>query len=575
MTNTKTLTKADLAQFTGSENWYRHALARDILYTDGAKYMAQHGGAYWLLDEIALPQRFDKLMAAHEFQLWKLKATLHRHAHLRGRQRRQHLHQGHRIHGFPTPGNQTLFLQQNDPASERVVQNSCRRCGKSRQSDSLAACVAIESDMTHIFGFERSQLLLLPETVDDYVGADNPVRFIDAFVDQLDLAAAGFVRVAPKATGRPGYAPGDLLKLYIYGYLNRVRSSRRLEAECHRNIEIIWLLRSLKPDFKTIADFRSDNRSAFKKVFREFVILCRRLDLFGRELLVVDGTRIKAVNNKDRNFTTGSLQKFIEATDKNLEDYLKRLDAGDAEERATNGSRVKNLAETIEALKKKRGEYAAHLSALEKSGESQVSLTDPDSRAMAAHTKVGVGYNTQIAVDAKHKMIVEQAVSNDVLDMGLLQRTAEPAREILEVKNIDVVADKGYFKSEDIEACEKAGLMPHVPRPQRGPAVREGFFRKDEFRYDAWCDAYICPAGQALTPIREGKLRALKKVDYGNAKACRACALRLHCTRDVRAVSRLANEDALDRMAERLKARPKILERRREIVEHPFGSIKQ
>ena len=186
--------------------------------------------------------------------------------------------------------------------------------------------------------------------------------------------------------------------------------------------EVIWLLRSLKPDFKTIADFRSDNRAAFKKVFRDFVILCRRLDLFGRELLAVDGTRIKAVNNKDRNFTTGSLQKFIEAADKKLEDYLKRLDAGDAEECATSGSRVKNLAEKIEALKKKRGEYAANLTALEKSGESQISLTDPDSRAMAAYTKVGVGYNVQIAVDAKNKMIVEQAVTNDVLDMGYCNR---------------------------------------------------------------------------------------------------------------------------------------------------------
>ena len=426
--------------------------------------------------------------------------------------------------------------------------------------------------MTHIHG---GQLLLLPEAIDDYVATDNPVRFIDAFVEGLDLRVTGFERVEPKATGRPGYAPGDLLKLYIYGYLNRVRSSRRLEVECHRNIEVIWLLRSLKPDFKTIADFRSDNRAAFKKIFREFVILCRRLDLFGRELLAVDGTRIKAVNNKDRNFTTGSLQKSIEAADKKLQDYLKRLDAGDAEERATGGSRVKNLAEKIKALKKKRDEYAAHLSALEKSGESQVSLTDPDSRAMAAYTKAGVGYNIQIAVDAKHKMIVEQAVSNDVLDMGLLQRTAEPAREILEVEKIDVVADKGYFRTEDIASCEEAGLTPHVPRPQRGAAVKNGFFRKDEFHYDAKQNAYICPAGQALTPIREGKLRALKKVDYGNAKACRACALRPHCTKDVRAVSRLENEDALDRMAERLKARPEILERRREIVEHPFGSIKQ
>src|ERR1700760_2683904 len=183
--------------------------------------------------------------------------------------------------------------------------------------------------MAHISGFERNQLLLLPEAIDDYVGADNPVRFIDAFVQSLDLVKAGFARVRAEATGRPGYAPGDLLKLYIYGYLNRVRSSRRLEAECHRNVEVIWLLRTLKPDFKTIADFRADNRAAFKAVFREFTLLCRRLDLFGRELLAVDGTRIKAVNNKDRNFTTGSLQKFIEAADKKLEDYLKRLDAGD------------------------------------------------------------------------------------------------------------------------------------------------------------------------------------------------------------------------------------------------------
>ena len=429
--------------------------------------------------------------------------------------------------------------------------------------------------MSHITGSERSQLLLLPEAIDDYVAADNPVRFMDAFVDGLDLAKAGFTRVAPKATGRPGYAPGDILKLYFYGYLNRVRSSRRLEAECHRNIEVIWLLRTLKPDLKTIADFRADNRKAFRAVFRAFTLFCKDLKLFGRELLAVDGTRIKAVNNKDKNFTRNSLEKFVKAVDERLEEYLKRLDEGDVVEAGTDGSRVKNLAEKIEALRKKRGRYDALLAELEKSGESQISLTDSDSRAMAAHTKVGVGYNIQVAVDAKNKMIVEQAVSNDVVDMGLLQRTAEPAREILEVERIDVVADKGYFRTEDIASCEEAGLTPHVPRPQRGAAVKNGFFRKDEFHYDAKQNAYICPAGQALTPIREGKLRALKKVDYGNAKACRACALRPHCTKDVRAVSRLENEDTLDRMAERLKARPEILERRREIVEHPFGSIKQ
>ena len=370
--------------------------------------------------------------------------------------------------------------------------------------------------------------------------------------------------------GRPGCAPGDLLKLYIYGYLNRVRSSRRLETECHRNIEVLWLLRTLKPDFKTIADFRRDNRAAFRAVFRQFVLLCRRLDLYGRELLAVDGTRIKAVNNKDRNFTRSSLREFIRRADEWLEDYLKRLDEGDVEDGATGGgARTKNLAEKIAALNEKRGRYQAMLAQLDRTGEDQISLTDPDSRAMAAHTKVGVGYNVQVAVDAKNKLIVEQAVTNQVVDMGLLTETSEPARKILGVETIDVVADRGYFKIEDIEACEQAGCVPHVAKPQRGSSVREGLFRKDEFRYDAGLDAYVCPAGKLLTPIRRGRMRDLARTDYGNPKACRACQLRPRCTNDARSVFRLENEDVLDRMAERLKARPAILDRRREVVEQP------
>jgi hypothetical protein len=215
------------------------------------------------------------------------------------------------------------------------------------------------------------------------------------------------------------------------------------------------------------------------------------------------------------------------------------------------------------------------LEELEKGGETQMSLTDPDSRAMAARTKVAVGFNVQLAVDAKHKLIVEQAVSNQVVDMGLLTQTVEPARAILEVETIDVVADRGYFKSEDIEACEKAGCVPHVPKPQRGSSVRDGLFRKDEFRFDADRDVYICPAGQTLSPHHEGKLRELRKIDYSNPAACPACPLRSRCTTNVRRVSRLENEAVLDRMAERLKARPELLDRRREVVEHPFGSIKQ
>jgi hypothetical protein len=352
-----------------------------------------------------------------------------------------------------------------------------------------------------------------------------------------------------------------------------VRSSRRLEAECHRNIEVIWLLRTLKPDFKTVADFRADNRAAFKSVFRQFTLLCKRLDLFGRELLAVDGTRIKAVNNKARNFTRNSLETLIKAVDERLADYLTRLDQGDVAEAATDGARVKNLAEKIEALSNR---YDAMLNQFHHTGEHQISLTDPDSRAMAAHTRVAVGYNVQVAVDAKHKLIVEQEVTNHVVDMGLLQATAEPAREILDCDRIDVVADKGYFRTEDIAACEKAGLTPYVPRPQRGSSASNGFFRKDEFHYDTERDAYACPGGHELKPFRFGKLREMTKIDYANKEACGDCPLRPRCTdAGYRAVSRLEHEDALDRMAARLKARPEILDRRRETVEHPFGSIKQ
>ena len=272
--------------------------------------------------------------------------------------------------------------------------------------------------MSHIPGTEGSQTLRLPEARDDYVSHDNPVRFIDAFVDGLELTEAGFARVAPKQTGRPGYAPADLLKLYIYGYLNRVCSSRRLEAETHRNVAVIWLLRRLKADCKSIADFRRDNHKAVRAVFRQFVLLCRAMDLFGKDLIAVDGTRITAVNNKDRNFTRASLTEFIRLADAKLDDYLKRLEANDTTEAATAGSRVDNLAEKIAAIQGRRERCKTMLAELDRSGASQISLTDPDSRAMAGHTHGAVGYNVQVAVDTKHTPIVEQQVTNPVLDLG-------------------------------------------------------------------------------------------------------------------------------------------------------------
>lgn len=312
-------------------------------------------------------------------------------------------------------------------------------------------------------------------------------------------------------------------------------------------------------------------------MFREFVILCRQLDLFGRELLAVDGTRVKAVNNKERNFTRAALTKLIREADERLSEYMKRLDDGDAQEENTGGSgpRAKNPAEKIAAIKGKRDRHKALLDELDRTDEDQISLTDPDSRAMARMTKVGVGYNIQLAVDVKHKLIAEQEVSSQVVDMGLLTQTTQAAMDNLGVEQIEVVADRGYVKVEDIEACENAGITAYVPKPLRGAAVREGFFSKDEFRYDAEKDVCVCPARQHLSPRYEKKTRDLKLFEYCNREACRPCDLKAHCSHGYRRVGRVENEVVLDRMAARLAARPEVLDQRRETVEHPFGTIKQ
>lgn len=434
--------------------------------------------------------------------------------------------------------------------------------------------------MAHITGEDRSQLLLLPDAVDDYVGPDNPVRFIDAFVDGLDLEASGFQRVQPSDKGRPGYDPADLLKLYIYGYLNRIRSSRRLEAETHRNLEVIWLLRQLRPDFKTIADFRRDNRGAFRAVFRQFVRLCRELDLYGRELIAVDGTRIKAVNNRDRNFTRAKLKAHLQRVDERLDRYLDQMNEADADDAGCSAVAVPDLQDKITSLRKRREALEAHRQTLDETGEAQLSLTDPDSRSMHPGTRVGVGYNIQIAVDTKHNLIAEQQVHNKVSDHGLLAETAIEARENLAACEIDVVADRGYYNIEDIEACEAAGLTPYVPKPSLSTARNGGHFPKTEFQYDAATDTYLCPAGERLVPRYRASVDKSRKgtffVGFLNRAACKGCVLRERCTKKTfRVLKRYENESTMERMADRLAARPELMARRRESVEHPFGSIKQ
>ena len=433
------------------------------------------------------------------------------------------------------------------------------------------------STMAHISGNDRSQLLLLPESVDDYVGPDNPVRFIEAFVDSLDMEACGFARVRGKATGRPGYNPADLLKLYIYGYLNRVRSSRRLEIETRRNIEVIWLMRRLSPDFKTIADFRRDNRAAFRQVFRAFVVLCRELDLYGREMVAVDGTRLKAVNSRDRNFTKAKLERSLRESEEKLDRYLKQLDIADKDDvGGADPSKAKGLQAKIAKVRERRVHLEACQSDLAKSVDDQISLTDPDSRAMHPSSRVSVGYNVQLAVDTKHKLIAEQQVHSRVADQGLLAETANAARENLAVDEIEAVADRGYYSMEDIAACKAAAVIPHVCKPNNSIAARSGHFTKEMFRYDAVADVYICPGSQTLEPRYVDKTRGPTKIEYCNRPACRTCDLRSLCTNgSYRKITRAEDEALLEQMAERLRARPELLDIRRETVEHPFGTIKQ
>ena len=336
--------------------------------------------------------------------------------------------------------------------------------------------------MGYIQGTPREQSILFPETIEEYISDDNPVRFIDAFVDQLDLQAAGFQRTLPSETGRPPYAPGDLLKLYIYGYLNRIRSSRKLEQEAARNVEVMWLLRKLKPDFKTIADFRKDNRNAFKQVFREFILLCRKLDLFGGELVAVDGSKFKAVNSSKRNFTKARLQKTLKMIDEKIEGYLNELDECDSKDPSPKRYSQAELESKIEYLKDRQDRYGQLLQEIEDSGETQISLTDADSRSMAKSPKAPVAYNVQVAVDEKHKLIVTQDVTNAVTDRDQLSKIAIQAKEALGVEKLKVVADMGYSHGKEIKACEEAGLEPYVPTPVIGQSHMDFCSRKNVIR---------------------------------------------------------------------------------------------
>ena len=430
--------------------------------------------------------------------------------------------------------------------------------------------------MSYHRGPDRSQTQLLPPCVEDYVAPDAPVRFIDAFVEGLDFSTLGFLHAQPAPTGRPPYHPADLLKLYLYGYLYRLRSSRRLEAEAARNLELIWLLRGVRPDFKTIADFRKDNRACFTKVFKQFNLLCRRLDLFGAELVAIDGAKFKAVNHPRRHYTQAQLQELLAKIEARIEQYLAELDGQDAAAEGAGGAPPPAaLQEKIEQLRARRGRYDELLGELAASGQSEVSLTDGDSRGML---RVGVGYNVQTAVDGKHDLIVAAEVVQAANDEGQLSGMAAAAKAELGVEQLKVVADAGYHEAQQLEACETAGIETYVPVPGRTSGQsRDGrtVYPKEAFRYDAARDGYHCPGGQELTRRRTRTRRGKTFHEYANRAACRGCALRAACTaRAYREIERLVNEAVVERQAARVAAAAAVVARRKEIVEHVFGTLR-
>ena len=430
--------------------------------------------------------------------------------------------------------------------------------------------------MAYIAGTDRSQAVLLPEVLDDFVGAENPVRFLEAFIAQLDLGALGFQRAVPAETGRPGYDPADLLRLYVYGYLHRIRSSRRLEQETHRNVELMWLLRRLTPDFKTIADFRRDHPQALKGVCREFILLCRQLDLFGGELLAIDGSKFRAVNARDRSYTPTRLATLQRDIDRTIARYLRELERQDHAETGTEGPSAAALQEKIAALQERRAQYTAYQQQLVASGETALSLTDRDSRPMMSRGRIEVCYNVQTVVDAKHKLIVAQDVTNAAADRDQLSPMAIAAQDVLIGATPVVVADRGYYHGAEIKACLDAGITPLVPRPLTSANEALGLFTKDDFVYDSVSDSYRCPAGQSLS-YRSTTLELGRTIKNYRTSACGRCALKPRCTRnrDGRKITRWVDEQLLEAMDARLRRAPELVRQRKALSEHPFGTMKR
>ncbi len=426
-------------------------------------------------------------------------------------------------------------------------------------------------------GIDRGQSTLFPECVEDWISEDNPVRVIDVFVDALDLAEMAFEGVDPAATGRPAYHPSVLLKLYIYGYLNRVQSSRRLEREAGRNLEVMWLLGRLAPDHKTIADFRKDNGAAVRKVCARLVELCRDMGLLTTTSVAIDGSKFKAVNNRDKNFTRAKVERRRAQLEESVARYLSQLDTADRQEPTEAlGVKVTRLKEKLTKLKEQMGKLAVYEKQMFASPDQQISLTDPDSRSMATSGRGSgvVGYNVQVAVDTEHHLIVTHEVTNCGSDRAQLANIAKQAKAVLKAETLEAVADRGYFSSPEILECHEAGITVTLPKPLTSRAKSEGRFGKQDFVYLPEEDAYRCPAGERL-PYRYTNEEAGKMLRRYWTTACQNCSLKHQCTTGPeRRITRWEHEHLLEAVQQRLDANPHAMRQRRETVEHPFGTMK-
>ena len=422
-----------------------------------------------------------------------------------------------------------------------------------------------------IQGEDRSQATLFPERLDEYVAEDSSVRVIDVFIDELDLSGMGF-KTQPNETGRPAYHPTTMLKLFVYGYLNRVHSSRRLEREAQRNVELMWLTGRLAPDFKTIADFRKDNGVPIRLVCRQFVILCRNLNLFANAFVAIDGSKFKAVNNRDRNFTRAKMKRRIAEADATIERYLQQLADADRQEPAEDKTR--SLEDKVASLKKEMSRLKKVEARLLEAPGQQVSLTDPDARSMKSRGAGIVGYNVQTAVDTKHHLIVAHEVTNQGSDRRQLANMAKQAKSVIATEALTAVADRGYYRSEDIQECERANITSYLPKPNTSGNRAKGQFGRDAFHYIAEDDEYECPAGQRL--VRHATMQDMGKTMYRYwTSVCRQCPLKEQCTSGKeRRVTRWEHEEILEAAQARLDRNPDMMRIRRATVEHPFGTLK-